>query len=60
MSASQSLFDYNKLHPSTPAANIRLALDSLHSYLGLEPFLTEAEIAKLDEKCMLVFLGEVR
>ena len=52
------LIDFASLTPTDARGNLALALEAAHQYFQLDKFLTPSDIPKLDEKCMLVFVGE--
>jgi hypothetical protein len=53
------LFDFSKLDPRNVRANIDTALRAAESAFEFERFLTVDEVTMLDEKTMLVFIGEL-
>jgi hypothetical protein len=52
------LIRYSDLSPSDSVANLSTAMKAAGTYFGLEPYLQPTDIAKLDEKSMLVFVSE--
>ena len=52
------LLDFEALSPADPQRNIATALAAAQVYFGLDVYLTIPEIMKLDDKSMVVFLGE--
>ena len=52
------LIDFDSLSPADPQHNIATSLAAAQVYFGLDVYLTIPEIMKLDDKSMVVFLGE--
>ena len=52
------LVNFEALTPADARGNLALALDAAHQFFQLDKFLGPSDIPKLDEKCMLVFVGE--
>jgi hypothetical protein len=51
------LLDYNKTC-SDSAANLKMAFNAAETYFGLEQYLQVSDIAKLDDKSMVVYASE--
>eukprot|EP00049_Salpingoeca_infusionum_P009182 m.152573 g.152573 ORF g.152573 m.152573 type:complete len:1745 (-) comp14262_c0_seq1:1421-6655(-) len=52
------LIDYDALNPEEGDANLQIAMKAAETYFGLEQYLTPADVKKLDEKSMLVYVSE--
>lgn len=52
------LIDVGSMDAKEGPANLKKAFDAATAFFGLEQYLTPAEMVKLDEKCMIVFLSE--
>ncbi|EGD76823.1 paramyosin [Salpingoeca rosetta] len=52
------LIDYDSLTPEDPLANLATAMKAAQEYFGLEQYVEPSDIAKLDEKSMLVYVSE--
>lgn len=53
-----NMLQYENLKPSEGTKNLQLAMDVAEKYFGLEQYLKPADIARLDEKSMLVYVSE--
>jgi len=49
---------YNSLQASDSLGNLKLAMDNAEKYYGIEQYIKPEEIAKLDDKSMLVYCSE--
>jgi hypothetical protein len=52
------LIDYESLSPSDSQGNLNKAMTAAGEFFGLEPYIQASDIAKLDEKSMLVYVSE--
>ena len=52
------LIDYDSLSPSDTLGNLNKAMTAAGQFFGLEPYIQASDIAKLDEKSMLVYVSE--
>eukprot|EP00055_Hartaetosiga_balthica_P008816 m.33924 g.33924 ORF g.33924 m.33924 type:complete len:1745 (+) comp6485_c0_seq2:13-5247(+) len=52
------LIDYDSLVPEESSNNLRKATDAAKLYFGLEEYISPDDVARLDEKSMLVYVSE--
>lgn len=52
------LIDVSSMDAKDGQANLKKAFDAATAFFGLEQYISPAEMVKLDEKCMIVFLSE--
>lgn len=52
------LINYAALDPADPLGNLKVAMDAAEKFFALEQYLAPADIPKLDDKSMLVYVSE--